>query len=335
MAMSELIPIVIVSGYLGAGKTTFLREAIPQLIGSPRPPYVILNDFSNAEVDSALLREVAPEVEAISGGCICCHSSHTLIGQLEKIPPELNAIVFIEANGTTDPFPLIELLTLDTALIKRFGPVYQITVINESRWQKRLFGWDKKIERAQAATASHLLTNRSEKASLKQQLRVKTDLQSSNPNAVRTTATGFIAEILAISSDSVAALNPAEPIGHAHHHLALRLDLPPMREDILVRWLLSFPPEVLRIKGVTRLIDDPADDACFFQRTDDEWGNPSIIKTFMPEGAEPCAVFIGNGMNETKIRNSVGNFLYQSVEAVPSASNGIPSIGNFQANRCK
>ena len=333
--MSDRIPIVIVAGYLGAGKTTFLREIIPQLVGSSLVPFVILNDFAGAEVDAALLRKVAPQVDALSGGCICCDSSISLIENLGKIPTEISAIVFIEANGTTDPFPLIELLTLDTALIKRFGPVYQITVINESRWQKRLFGWDKKIERAQAATASHLLTNRSEKASLKQQLRVKTDLQSSNPHAIRTTAAGFIAEILAISSDSAVALNPAEPIGHAHHHLALRLDLPPMREDILVRWLLSFPPEVLRIKGVTRLIDDPTDDACFFQRTDDEWGNPSIIKTFMPEGAEPCAVFIGNGMNETKIRNSVGNFLYQSVEAVPSASNEIPSIGNFLANRCK
>ena len=146
----KTIPIVIVSGYLGAGKTTFLREIIPQLVDTARPPYVILNDFSNAEVDAALLREVAPDVQAISGDCICCHSSQTLIERLEKIPPELNPIVFIEANGTTDPFPLIELLTLDTALIARFGPVYQITVINESRWQKRLFGWDKKIERAQA-----------------------------------------------------------------------------------------------------------------------------------------------------------------------------------------
>lgn len=333
--MPERIPIVIVSGYLGAGKTTFLREIIPQLVGSPRPPYVILNDFSNAEVDSVLLRQVAPDVSPISGGCICCDSSTSLINALEAIPEDLDPIVFIEANGTTDPFPLIELLTLDIALTERFGPVYQITIINESRCQKRFFSWDKKIERAQAATASHLLTNRSEKASSKQQARVKTDLHSLNPHAVHTTATAFIAELLVISSESTAALNPAEPIGHAHHHLALRLDLPPMREDILTRWLLSFPPEVLRIKGLVRLIDDPVDGACFFQRTDDEWGNPSIIKTFMPEGEEPCAIFIGNGMDEAKIRASLSTFIYQNRSAAPSPSNGIPNIGDFLAKRCK
>ena len=315
--MSERTPLVIVSGYLGAGKTSFLREIVPQLIDTRRPPYVILNDFMNTEVDSALLREVSPDVHAISANCLCCDSTSSLIDELEKIPRALNPIVFIEANGTTDPFPLIELVTLDTALIERFGPVYQITIINESRWQKRLFSWDRKIERAQAATASHLLTNRSEKASLKQQLRVNKDLHALNPHAVRTTAADFISKILSISGDSTATLNSAAPIGHAHHHLALRLDLPPMSEDILVRWLRSFPPEVLRIKGLVRLIDDPVDDACFFQRTDDEWENPRIIKTFMPEGAEPYAVFIGNGMDETKIRGSLGTFLYQSSPALP------------------
>ncbi len=331
--MPELIPIVIVSGYLGAGKTTFLREIIPQLVGSPRPPYVILNDFSNAEVDSALLRQVAPDVSPISGGCICCDSSTSLIKALEKIPQSLEPIVFIEANGTTDPFPLIELLTLDIALAGRFGPVYQITIVNESRWQKRFFSWDKKIERTQAATASHLFTNRSEKASIKQQARVNTDLHALNPNAVRTTPAEFITELLAISSESTAALNPVEPIGHAHHHLALRFDLPPMREDILVRWLLSFPPEVLRIKGLVRLLDDPTDDACFFQRTDDEWGNPSIIRTFMQEGDEPCAMFIGNGMDEAKIQASLISFIYQSLPT--ATSNGVSNIGDFLAKRCK
>lgn len=333
--MSERTPIVIISGYLGAGKTSFLREIIPQLIHTPRAPYVILNDFLNAEVDSALLREVAPEVAPVSGGCLCCDASTTLIKKLESIPLELNPIVFIEANGTTDPFPLIELLTLDTALIERFGPVYQLTVVNEARWQNRLFSWDKKIERAQAATASHLITNRGDQASLRQQQRVLSDLAALNPTAIRTTAADFIAELLSISSESTATLHPAEPIGHAHHHLALRLDLPPMREDVLVRWLLSFPPEVLRIKGIVALLDDPTDDACFFQRTDDEWGNPSIIKTFMPEGAEPCAVFIGNGMDEAKIRSSLDTFLYPPSPAVSPAPSGIPFIGNFLANRCK
>ena len=67
--MSQRIPTVIVSGYLGARKTTFLPKTIPQLFDTPCPLSIIFNSFANAEVDSALLREVAPAVQAISNRC--------------------------------------------------------------------------------------------------------------------------------------------------------------------------------------------------------------------------------------------------------------------------
>lgn len=333
--MSELTPLIIVSGYLGAGKTTFLREVIPQLVGSSLVPYVILNDFSNAEVDSALLREVAPQVEALSGGCICCDSSKSLIDNLEKIPTDVPAIVFIEANGTSDPYPLIEMLSLDPALAARFGPIEQVTIINQSRWQKRLFPWDKKIERAQAATASYLISNRGEKASAKQSQRVLMDLEALNPLAIRTTAADFIQAVLRRDAGPGIPQHPAEPLTHAHHHLAVRIALPAMREDLLRRWLRSFPAHFLRIKGVVRLLDDPLDDACFFQRTDDEFEVPCLIKTFMPEGAESCAVFIGNGLDEQRILRSLETFSYTSIPAETPSPHGIPSLSQFLAKRCK
>lgn len=321
--MSQRIPIIIISGYLGAGKTTLLRHVIPQMAAGPRTPYVILNDFLNAEVDSALLREVAEVVRPISGACICCDSSASLIDELERIPPDLDPIVLIEANGTTDPFPLLELLTLDTALAGRFGPVYQVAVINESRWQKRLLPWDKRIERAQAATASHLVTNRGETATPKQRQQLLDDLEKLNPNAVRTTMESLAGELAALSPEASVSLNAADRIGHGHHHLAVRLELPPMREDTLRKWLISFPPTVLRIKGLVSLLDDPQEDACFFQRTDDGFERPNLIKTRMPAGAESCAVFIGNGLDEIRIQRSLIGFRYDASE---SSSPGLPSI---------
>ncbi len=300
-------PLVIIVGFLGAGKTTFLREIIPLFEGSPCTPYIILNDFINAEIDSAMLREVANEVRAISGGCVCCDSAENLKDELASVPLEGSPVVFVEANGTTDPFPLLELLTLDPELAGRYEPVFQIAVINEARWQKRFLPWDRAIERAQAATASHIFTNRSQSASLKQQQRLRKDLSEINPNARASSPRELAAELL--SQPSRARLNPSSRLGHSHQHVAVRVALPPLREETLVRWLGSFPPEVLRIKGFVPLLDDPEHPACFFQRTDDDIKRPNIIKTTLSYDTDSCAVFIGRDLDADKITRSLQPYL--------------------------
>ncbi|MBK1883761.1 GTP-binding protein [Luteolibacter pohnpeiensis] len=302
---------VIVTGFLGAGKTTFLRELLPLLSDCARRPYVILNDFLNAEIDSATLKGVVDEVHAISAGCVCCESSDALNRTLHAIRNEPPPIVFIEANGTTDPYPLIELVTLLPRHFQRFGPVLQVNIINEKRWQKRLLPWDRSLERAQAATASHILTNRSSAASLKQQLRLRTDLSKINPHAERVLSIPDFAKVIRALSQSAIPqpeLNLSAPIGHAHHHVATRIELPALREEDLIRWLVSFPAHILRIKGAVRLINSEHE-ACFFQRTDDELERPTILKGKMPETTLPCAVFIGIKLDSQAIQQSLKELL--------------------------
>jgi G3E family GTPase len=306
-------PIIIVTGFLGAGKTTFLRELLPLLKDEPRRPYVILNDFLNAEIDSATLRQVADEVHAISGGCVCCDSSEALNNALHQVPENIPCNVIIEANGTTDPYPLIELVMLLPRHHERFGPVIHLNVINEKRWQKRLLPWDKALERAQAATASHIITNRRLEASLRQQFRVRSELAQINPDAQRIESAQEFALILrSLSTIQQPNLETANPLGHAHHHVATRIELPAMREETLIHWLKSFPPEVLRIKGAVHLIDDAEYESCFFQRTDDDTERPYLSKGKLPKETPPCAVFIGGKLNASAIKASLQPFLASS-----------------------
>ena len=285
------IPVVILVGFLGAGKTTFLREILPLLAAGPRPPYVILNDFLNAEVDSAALREFTDEIRAIAAGCVCCDAADGLVEALDAVPAGINPVVLIEANGTTDPFPLLEVISTDPHLAGRFGPVRQVVVINETRWQKRLFPWDRKLERAQLQTASHISTNRGHKASVKQQHRVRGDIASHNPRAIRTNPADLAAEI---NNTGEATAPPAvgggTPIGHAHHHAAARIAMPVLSEDQLRQWLLALPRDILRAKGFAVLRDGSVR---HFQRTDDPDEPPAMMAGALPDDLEPCAILIG------------------------------------------
>jgi len=289
-AQHSRIPVIILAGFLGAGKTTFLREILPLLAAGPRPPFVILNDFLNAEVDSASLREFTEEIRAIAAGCVCCDAADGLVEALDAVPAGIHPVVLIEANGTTDPYPLLEVITTDSLLAGRFGPVRQVVVINETRWQKRLFPWDRKLERAQLQTASHIFTNRGHKASVSQQHRVREDIASHNPHAVRTSPAKLAAELADEECAAPPAVGGGTPIGHAHHHAAARIALPALTEDQLRRWLLALPRDILRVKGVAQLGDGGVR---HFQRTDDPEEPPAMMAGALPDQMEPCAILIG------------------------------------------
>lgn len=289
------IPVVILVGFLGAGKTTFLREMLPLLAAGPRAPYVILNDFLNADVDSAALRELTREVRSIAAGCVCCDAADGLLDALEAVPADLEPVVVIEANGATEPDPLLEMLAAAPSLVVRFGPVRQVAVINEARWQKRLLPWDRKLERAQLRTASHIATNRAHKASVRQQMRVRADLAALNPRAIRTTPADLAAEIAANDEPVATAMATLDGrAGHSHHHAAARVALPVLGEDALLRWLRALPREILRIKGVA-LLD--TGEIRHFQRTDDPDEPPAMMRGMLPDGMQPCAILIGPGVD--------------------------------------
>ena len=297
------IPVVIIAGFLGAGKTTLLRDMLPLLRNAVRVPHVILNDVLGAEVDSASLRELVAAIRPISASCICCDALQALVDALAAVPAEPAPMVLIEANGTVDPFPLIEAITLSPSLGERFSPVLQVTVINESRWQKRLLPGDRRIEAAQLRTANFITTNRGERASAKQRLRLATDLARLNPAAARTTPQAFAAFLRDALWDD-ALPQPAMPDSavHHHHHAALRVELPRMSETALRQWLLALPREVLRAKGLA-VLDDGA--MCFFQRTDDEFARPALLRAAAVPDAAPCAVLIGPQLDRAALLASL------------------------------
>ena len=70
-ARAHRIPVTVVTGFLGAGKTTLVKRFLETPEG--RNTAVVVNEFGSAGIDDALLRSSADETVLLGNGCLCCN----------------------------------------------------------------------------------------------------------------------------------------------------------------------------------------------------------------------------------------------------------------------
>lgn len=306
-------PTLLLVGFLGAGKTTFLRAILPQLAEQDLQPFVIINDYQDARVDAERLRELTDEVAAISGNCVCCDSVHELIETLLAIPAHPRRVILIEANGTTDPQPLIEHLTLLPALRERVGALALLGVVDVKRWQRR--DWHDELERAQIEFASHLLLTRGESEGAVRVAQVRSDLEWLNTRARETNAVKLAAELRRLAEDGASLPPVVSREGRhrthtlAHSFVAVQIELPAQVVGLaLVAWLQGLPASVLRVKGVAALHEMPGR-FFSFQRADDATHRPSLHPLSAEPVVPPCAVLIGVRLDAAALRREAAAML--------------------------
>ena len=154
-----MVPLVILVGFLGSGKTTFLRRLVPVLSEQGLRPHVIINDFQNARLDAAGFQSLAEEVVAIHGSCVCCGSFEELIDSLSHLQVEAGSVVLLESNGVTDSLNLIENLSIRPEC-RRFTKPMQISLVDSKFWQQR--HWNNVLEVEQLKPASFVYLTKTE-----------------------------------------------------------------------------------------------------------------------------------------------------------------------------
>ncbi len=100
------VPALVVSGFLGAGKTTFVKHLITDAQQQGLRLAVVSNEFGELGIDQALLQEEGgPGYVELEGGCVCCQLSNELLETLqslwETIRPDR---VVVETSGVALPF---------------------------------------------------------------------------------------------------------------------------------------------------------------------------------------------------------------------------------------
>lgn len=92
----------LVSGFLGAGKTTFILPYVAWLKAQGRRPVVVENEFGFINVDSAILRQDDIEVAELSGGCLCCGLKAAFRDLLLRLA-KTDAWIVVEPSGIFNP----------------------------------------------------------------------------------------------------------------------------------------------------------------------------------------------------------------------------------------
>lgn len=134
--MSPSIPITVITGFLGSGKTTIILNLIPQLPPGYRLA-LLKNEFGNLAVDSQLASSSAISgVQELLNGCICCN----LVGQLgDALATLRNDVapdrIIIETSGSAFPATL----ALEVNRLGRDSGYYSldgvIVVIDVENWK--------------------------------------------------------------------------------------------------------------------------------------------------------------------------------------------------------
>jgi G3E family GTPase len=100
----ETIPITVIGGYLGAGKTTLINRMLAQPT-LPAGTAVLVNDFGDINIDAELIKSASPDGQVIglSNGCICCSISDDLSKALDQLGNLPLQQVIMETSGVAEP----------------------------------------------------------------------------------------------------------------------------------------------------------------------------------------------------------------------------------------
>ncbi len=212
-ARGAKIPVTIVTGFLGAGKTTLVRRflAAPEGQGTA----VVVNEFGSVGIDDSLLRASTDEVTLLGNGCLCCNIRSDLQIALRRLVAEREQgtvphfkRILIETSGLADPGPILQTFATDRALGGEFHLETVVTLIDAVAGARTL-QWSAEA-RKQIILADRLVISKTDLADAATVKRLARRLQALNSQAsVHTAVDGELDPRCLIEADAVRP--PAAP----------------------------------------------------------------------------------------------------------------------------
>jgi G3E family GTPase len=153
------LPVLIVTGFLGAGKTTIINRMLQGASG--RRIAAVVNDFGAINIDAALIAQQTDTVIGLQNGCICCSLQGDLMRTLKQLVerPQPFDHVVIEASGVADPQGIIDALN-DPELWAHARLNAVLTVLDAEELADNAARFSDPLWQAQLAQADFVVLNK-------------------------------------------------------------------------------------------------------------------------------------------------------------------------------
>jgi G3E family GTPase len=263
LGIDERPPLMILSGFLGAGKTSFLQHFIEYQTQRSRFVAVIQNEIGEVGLDGKLLDYKVTEIDE---GCVCC----SLVGNLKRAVHSVLSCfqpdyIILETTGAANPFNLLdEIVELEAQV--RYDCT--VTVVDALNLDFTLSHFAVATDQIRAADV--LLINKCDLVSEVNLQKVRKQLQDINPKAVVfMTIQGDLNPALIFDmedrweekSASPAVTDSRFPVRSSHVHdrlwcKTLAISKPLNRKEFLSA-IESLPSKVFRIKGIIEFSNSP------------------------------------------------------------------------------
>lgn len=194
-ARGPRLPVIVVTGFLGSGKTTLIRELLarPEAANTA----VVVNEFGEVGIDQALLRASSDATVLLGNGCVCCTVRTDLQESLRALfadratgaVPSFERVI-IETSGLADPGPVLQTFATDRALGREFHLQSLVTVVDCVAGLGNLKGMPE--AQKQVALADRIVLSKNDLASAEAETRLRAAIAALSAAPVAVSELGVV-----------------------------------------------------------------------------------------------------------------------------------------------